>query len=190
MNYFSHMRIIAIRHGEIPLNAQDRLTGWIDQDLTPAGRDQALRLADSLQQGFEVLFASPLLRTVSTAAILAAKYPCKIVLDPNLRERNFGSLNGKTWAEVEAETGQDLRHQDIDLMNYDYRPYAGESVAQVTARARAFIRSATACGATACGATGDVAAVTHGGIIKILYSLLPSDHRQPISNCSIHIFHL
>jgi probable phosphoglycerate mutase len=178
------MKIIAIRHGEIPLNSGNRTTGWIDEDLTPNGVQQAHELAETLSAEFDTLIASPLLRAASTARIIAARHPCKVVFDPNLRERNFGSLNGKTWAEIETETGTDLRHQDIDLMNYDYRPYGGESVADVIARTREFLRTALNY-----AGTGDLVAVTHGGIIKVLYSLLESDCRKPITNCSVHVFH-
>ena len=178
------MRIIAIRHGETLLNCENRLTGWVDDDLTAKGRDQALAMADGLHEEFELIVSSPLLRAASTAKTIAAKHPCKIIFDADLRERNFGSLNGKTWAEVEAETGKDLRHLDVDLMAYDYRPYGGESVEDVTARVKAYLRSAQEI------ADGrDLVAVTHGGVIKLLYTLLESDGRKPITNCSVHVFH-
>jgi probable phosphoglycerate mutase len=178
------MRILAIRHGETALNSEGRLTGWLDDDLDDQGREQAHALAESLDEDFELIVSSPLLRTTSTAEIIAAKHPCKLVFDPNLRERNFGSLNGESWAEVEAETGKDLRHVDIDLMAYDYRPYGGESVQEVTARVQEFLRSALEY-AGGC----DLVAVTHGGVIKLLYSMLESEGRKPITNCSVHVFH-
>jgi probable phosphoglycerate mutase len=178
------MRIIAIRHGEVPLNAEDKLTGWLDVDLNSKGREQAFSMAQDLSGAFDTIVASPLLRTASTAKIIAERHPCKIVFDPNLRERNFGSLNGKTWAEVELETGKDLRHIDIDLLQYDYRPYGGESVAQVTARVEQFLSTAPAN-----NGSGDLVVVTHGGVIRILYSLLAPGPRKPIPNCSVHIFH-
>lgn len=179
------MRIIAIRHGETELNCENRLTGWVDDDLTVKGRSQALALANSLDEDFDLIVSSPLLRAVNTAKTIAAKHPCRIVLDAKLRERNFGSLNGKSWEEIEAETGKDLRHLDVDLMAYDYRPYGGESVGEVTARVKEFLR-------TAFEISGgrDFVAVTHGGIIKLLYTLLASDGRKPITNCSVHVFYL
>ena len=179
------MRIIAIRHGETALNVETRLTGWVDDDSTAKGREQAIAMADGLHEEFELIVSSPLLRAANTAKAIAAKHPCKILFDANLRERNFGSLSGKTWAEVEAETGTDLRHLDVDLTAYDYRPYGGESVEEVTARVREFVRSAPAI------ADGrDVVAVTHGGVIKLLYTLLASDVRKPITNCSVHVFYV
>jgi probable phosphoglycerate mutase len=178
------MRIIAIRHGETALNLENRLTGWVDDDLTAKGREQALAVANRLDEEFELIVSSPLLRAANTAKAIAAKHPCKILLDTKLRERNFGALSGKSWAEIETETGKDLRHLDVDLMAYDYRPYGGESVAEVTARVRDFVRSAEE---IADG--GDLVAVTHGGVIKLLYTLLASDGRKPITNCSVHLFY-
>jgi 2,3-bisphosphoglycerate-dependent phosphoglycerate mutase len=178
------MKIIAIRHGEIALNSGNKTTGWLDEDLSAKGVQQALTLAASFSADFDTIWTSPLIRAAHTARIIAAEHACKIVFDPNLRERNFGSLNGKTWDEIESETGMDLRHRDIDLMNYDYRPFGGESAAEVIARTRAFL------GTTLEHAgTGDLVAVTHGGIIKVLYSLLEAECRQPITNCSVHVFH-
>ena len=178
------MKIIAIRHGETALNRETRLTGWVDDGLTAKGWEQALAVANSLDEEFELIVSSPLLRAANTAKTIAAKHPCKMILDANLRERDFGSLSGKTWAEVEAETGQDLRHLDVDLIAYDYRPYGGEWVEDVTARVKEFVRSASEI------ADGrDLVAVTHGGVIKLLYALLESDGRKPITNCSVHVFH-
>ena len=68
-------------------------------------------------------------------------------------------------------------------MAYDYRPYGGESAGEVTARVKEFLR-------TALEISGgrDLVAVTHGGVIKLLYTLLASDGRKPITNCSVHVF--
>jgi len=180
------MRIIAIRHGETSLNTEERITSWVDDDLTAKGREQALAVAESLDEKFELIISSPLLRAANTAKAIAAKHPCRIVFDANLRERNFGSLSGKTWAEIEAETGKDMRHEDVDLMAYDYRPYGGESVEDVTARVKEFLRNAYEL-----GGGHDVVVVTHVGIIKLFYclpSLLVADGRRPITNCSVHVF--
>lgn len=179
------MKLIAIRHGEIDLNSEGKTTGWLDVDLSLAGRRQATQLAASLKEEFDILVSSPLLRALNTAKIIAESHPCTILLDPNLRERNFGSLNGKTWSEIEKETGRDLRHPDNDLMSYDYRSYGGECVDDVIARTRQFIATVNK------QARGEnIAIVTHGGIIRILYSLLPSDSRKPITNCSLHVFYV
>jgi broad specificity phosphatase PhoE len=157
----------------------------VDGDLTAMGEEQALAMANSLDEEFELIVSSPLLRAASTAKAIAAKHPCKILFDANLRERNFGSLNGKSWEQIEAETGKDLRHLDVDLMAYDYRPYGGESSEGVTARVKEFVR-----GAPEIAGGRDLVAVTHGGVIKLLYTLLASDGRKPITNCSVHVFHL
>ena len=178
------MNLIAVRHGAIPLNFEEKLSGWIDQDLSPEGVQQAERLSQTLPGGFDTIIASPLLRAAHTARILNANHPASLVFDPNLRERNFGSLNGKTWAEAEAETGLDLRHLDVDLMQYDYRAYGGESADGVFARVRQAVHSALKL-----AGDKDIVLVTHGGVIKVLYSLLDYESRESITNCSVHRFH-
>jgi broad specificity phosphatase PhoE len=176
------MRIIALRHGQVASNVTGRVNGWFDEELTAEGRAQAAEAAEQLDGSWLKIFSSPLRRAAETAEIIARRHPRPLILDPNLRERNFGSLHGRTWAEIEAETGRDLRHLDIELMQYDYRPWGGECVAQVIARVRAFLRSLES-------ERQDVLVVTHGGVIKILYSLLESEPRHPILNCSAHIFY-
>jgi 2,3-bisphosphoglycerate-dependent phosphoglycerate mutase len=177
------MKIIAVRHGETALNVAGRTTGWLDDPLTEKGKSEAVALADNLEVEFDVIVASPLLRALSTAELIATRHPRNIITDPNLRERNFGSLSGKTWSEIQQETGIDMRHRDIDLLQYDYRPFGGESAEDVTFRIRCFIASMSSL-----GSRGNVLAVTHGGIIKMMYSMLPWESRQPILNCSVHIF--
>ena len=94
------MKVIAIRHGEIELNTEGRTTGWLDVDLSPIGIKQAVQLAQNMKGGFKIIISSPLLRALNTAKIISNVHLCQIVQDKNLRERNFGCLNGKTWAEI------------------------------------------------------------------------------------------
>jgi probable phosphoglycerate mutase len=179
------MKIIAIRHGETATNAAGLITGWNDEDLTAKGIGQAQEAAKALKAEFALIVSSPLMRAKHTAEIIAAAHPCEVVLDPNLRERNFGRLNGKTWEEIETDTGKPMRSIDIEQMAYDYRPWGGECVAEVTARVREFLRQAQEI-----DGGRDLVAVTHGGIIKLLYSMLAHAERRPIGNCSMHEFTL
>ncbi|MDR3764025.1 MAG: histidine phosphatase family protein [Acidobacteriota bacterium] len=179
------MKIIAIRHGETTTNAAGQITGWSEHDLTPKGIAQAQEMAGQLTAPYAALVVSPLRRTRHTAEILAARRGGQMQFDPNLRERNFGSLNGKTWDEIREETGQDIRHIDLDLLAYDYRPWGGECVADVKARVEAFLKKAPEY-----SGGKDMAVVTHGGIIKMLYILLAPERRRPIGNCSVHEFEI
>lgn len=200
------MRILAVRHGEVGMNVRERLSGWIDEELTERGREQAAEVAEKLAvESFETVYASPLKRAAETAGIIAARKPARRVLDARLRERNFGSLCGKNWVEAEAESGLPLRRLDTELMQYDYRPWGGESVDDVLGRVDGFLREMIAAesGAEArgVGASGvgahdlraqgerDVVVVSHGGAIKAMYWLLEAEHAKlPISNCSVHVF--
>ena len=179
------MKITAIRHGETATNAAGQITGWNDEDLTERGVAQAQEAAKALKAEFALIVCSPLRRAKHTAEIIAAAHPCEMVLDPNLRERNFGRLNGKTWEEIEAESGKPLRSIDIEKMAYDYHPWGGECVAEVTARVQEFVRRAPEL-----SGGRDLVAVTHGGIIKLLYGMLAHEERRPIGNCSVHEFTL
>ena len=41
------LQLVLIRHGQSEYNEQDRFTGWADVELTPAGRQQAVKASDS-----------------------------------------------------------------------------------------------------------------------------------------------
>lgn len=101
----SGRQLILLRHGETEYNAEGRVQGQGDSELTEAGRHQAQTAADYLSRRFAVasLTASDLSRTRATAAPLARATGLDVSYDPRLRERDFGSWQHRWQAEV-AET--------------------------------------------------------------------------------------
>lgn len=88
------MEVYIVRHGEVPHNAFGIYNGS-DEDLTDKGIMQALDLRDKLKDiKFDVVIASPLLRTIHTENILTY-YDDSIITDNRLRERDCGDLSGK-----------------------------------------------------------------------------------------------
>lgn len=88
------MEVYIVRHGEVPHNAFEIYNGE-DEDLTDKGIMQALDLRDKLKDiKFDVVIASPLLRTIHTENILTY-YDDSIITDDRLRERDCGDLSGK-----------------------------------------------------------------------------------------------
>lgn len=94
--------ICVVRHGETDWNAAGVLQGWLDVPLNDLGRLQARQLGDMFRdEGFCRIFTSPLGRALETARIvhgaIGGEEP---VVLPDLRERNFGEIQGVTKTQL------------------------------------------------------------------------------------------
>jgi probable phosphoglycerate mutase len=143
-----------------------------------------MRLATTLSPlDFDAVVASPLRRAVQTAHILNRRLKKPMLTHPFLVERNFGSLSGKTWEEIEKEMGKALKKRDR-MARYDYRPWGGESAGEVKKRLREFMKWVGGL------RYENVLVVTHGGIIKMMYLLQRKRRPQSIENASVHKFNI
>jgi probable phosphoglycerate mutase len=92
--------LLLVRHGETDWNADGRLQGHTDRPLSDYGRAQALRLGEELAgEEFAAIYASDLARARETAAIVGARLHLPVVLDPDLREKDWGTWEGLTSME-------------------------------------------------------------------------------------------
>lgn len=105
-------------------------TGWLDGELSERGREQARALGERRRDdGLAVVYTSDLGRAIQTADIAFAGSAVPRREDARLRECNYGDLNGRPVAEIDA-----LKPTRID------EPYpGGESYRQVVERTRAFL---------------------------------------------------
>ncbi|HWI00441.1 MAG TPA: histidine phosphatase family protein [Propionibacteriaceae bacterium] len=106
--------VVLLRHGDTRLSPERRFSGVgsAGLGLSAAGRDQAQRAAGSalLQGGaFAEVLTSPLTRCQETARIVAAALGVSVVVDPDLREMDFGLWEGMTFDEVQDRYPEDLR---------------------------------------------------------------------------------
>ncbi|MFC8081898.1 bifunctional RNase H/acid phosphatase [Streptomyces sp. NPDC057340] len=127
---------VLLRHGETPLTPQKRFSGsgGTDPSLSPVGREQAERVAESLARRgtIEAVVASPLARTRETAGIVAARLGLEVTVEEGLRETDFGAWEGLTFGEVRERYPADL---DAWLASPDAEPTGGgESFAATGAR--------------------------------------------------------
>jgi probable phosphoglycerate mutase len=89
--------LLLVRHGETDWNAAGRLQGHTDRPLSDYGREQARRLADELAgEEFSGIYASDLARARETAEIVGERLRLAVVLDPDLREKDWGTWEGLT----------------------------------------------------------------------------------------------
>jgi probable phosphoglycerate mutase len=126
-------RIFLVRHGSTPLTAEDRFAGATDVPLSDEGRAQVEHLAKRLcGQSIAAVYASPLLRTMETARILAKPHNLAVQARDGLREISHGRWEQLTRREVEREYPDEAAAWEEDP--YTFAPEGGESGLSVTAR--------------------------------------------------------
>jgi broad specificity phosphatase PhoE len=108
--------LLLVRHGETDWNAEGRLQGHTDRPLNETGRRQARELADRLaEERIDVIYASDLSRAKETAEIVGERLGLTVVVDPALREKNWGNWEGLTGDErvhVELEGESTEAHRE------------------------------------------------------------------------------
>lgn len=172
-----------IRHGETPANLEGVWHGSTDTPLTERGMQQALRVAQhvaAVHADAVALYASDLQRARETARAIGTALGLPLILDPQLREYDLGTWEGKSYRELHEE------HRLWHHMQRDpgFAPHGGESPGEVTARCMAALRRI-------CGAhPGErVVVVAHGGVLAMaLGALLDGafgQWRRIMDNCSV-----
>ncbi|MDQ6714758.1 MAG: phosphoglyceromutase [Actinomycetota bacterium] len=105
--------LVLLRHGESEWNAQNLFTGWVDVDLTPKGRDEAVAGGELLvAEGLlpDVVHTSLLRRAITTANVAldtADRHWIPVRRDWRLNERHYGALQGKDKKQTLAQFGEE-----------------------------------------------------------------------------------
>lgn len=181
------MNIYFVRHGESVANEQKRFAGVWDVPLNEKGVMQAQQAGEKLKNlTFEGIYASDLKRAFHTAEHIAAHHKTDITPMPAFREVNFGSWEGKTYAEIKA-----LDQDGLDKWIEDYKTFAahgGESVCDVYKRtSEAYEALVKKHGKNS---NANILIVAHGGVIQTLlshicYGDLSGYWRFGVDNCGI-----
>ena len=165
-------RLIVIRHGETDWNVNTRLQGHTDIALNPQGIWQASQVANALRdEPVEAIYTSDLQRAWQTANAIADATQAPLQAHLGLRERAFGSFEGKTYTEVERLWPQDS--QRWRKRDPDWAPPGGESLLAVRERVT---HTATALAQQHLG--GQIVLVAHGGVLDQLYRLATGQELQ------------
>jgi alpha-ribazole phosphatase len=152
------VRLILVRHAEPADDARGRCYGRLDVGLSDAGREHAGRLPASLGHlDYGAVFTSPRVRARETAHPLAETRGLHAVTDDDLRELDFGELEGRRYEEIEA-SDPELFRAWMETPTRVRFP-GGESYSDLRLRAlRALDRIRSA--------HDSALVVTHGGIIR------------------------
>ena len=165
-------RIIAIRHGETDWNVDTRIQGHLDIPLNDTGLWQARQLARALAgEPLSAIYASDLQRAHTTARAIAEATGAPLLPEPALRERSFGELEGRTFAEIEAELPEQARRWR--QRDPHFAPEGGETLVQLRERI-----AATTHRLAAQHTGGLVVLVAHGGVLDVLYRLATGQELQ------------
>lgn len=164
------LELLLARHGETAWNVEGRVQGHTDLPLNESGIAQAEALATQLAaEPLVAVHSSDLLRARATASAVASRHGLDVVLDPDLREKNFGSWEGMTDTEIRE------RHPDA-LRGTWGDGESSEAVARRAVAAIERIRSQYT--------DGTVLVVSHGGALRAILDHLEVPHER-IDNCAI-----
>ncbi|MEI6857374.1 histidine phosphatase family protein [Psychrilyobacter sp.] len=154
-------KLILVRHGESELNIENIFFGHLDPKLTKKGTNQAQRTKEILSSiNYKKIYSSPLKRAVETAEIINVKnYDLNLVEE--LKELNFGILEGLTYEEILKKYPEDALKWKENWQTYDYQ--TGESVQQLQERCVNFVESLDFSGE-------NIVAVCHWGVINCILS--------------------
>lgn len=174
------MLVYAIRHGLTELNKKGIVNGHIDEPLLPEGIKAAEQIALRVPKGIQHIYASSLLRTRQTAAIINERVQVSITFHDELKEIDLGRLAGRDWMLMQLGAELTRVHRAV---RYNYRNFGGESVEDVKKRVIQFLQ-----GILGLHADREAFIVTHGGIIRLIHYLQFGEALQHIPNLSLHEF--
>jgi broad specificity phosphatase PhoE len=155
--------VTLVRHGDTEWSLSGRHTGWTDIPLVESGRRQAKLLGRRLAgRSFAMVLSSPLSRALETCRL--AGLGDAVTVDPDLREWNYGDLEGLTSDEIRRSMpGWTIWSGPVP---------GGETADEVGQRADRVIKRIVP-------VDGDVAIFAHGHLLRVLTARwlgLPADH--------------
>ena len=154
-------RLLLVRHAETDEAMRGRCYGRLDVGLSKEGRRQARALGAALEaQSLAAVYSSPLVRALDTARAIAAPHGHEPRTVDELREIDFGALEGLAYDEIRDERPELFREWMARPTSVRFP--GGEAFADLRARvlpAIAEIRRRH---------EGEVVAlVAHGGVVRV-----------------------
>jgi probable phosphoglycerate mutase len=159
--------ILLIRHGETDWNVEKRLQGHLDIALNAEGRRQAEALGRALlREPLNAIICSDLQRATETAQAIAAPRGMTVHIEPALRERCYGALEGlryvdinerypeayAAWCERDLDARYPAGHNNAETLT----EFSQRAIAAVNQLARTFKHKR-------------IVIVTHGGVLECIY---------------------
>lgn len=153
-------RLVVIRHPEPVPSAAGRCYGSLDVGLSDAGLAHAARLATALGAAqLAGVYSSPRIRARAAAELIAEPHGLAVQVLDELRELDFGDLEGRTYDDIRRELPE--LYERWMRTPTSVRFPGGEGYPDLRARAVAAVAQVRA---THAGQAA--AAVTHGGVAR------------------------
>ncbi len=112
-------RLLLVRHGESEFNHAGRFAGFADVDLTEVGRRQVEKLRERIAgEKIDAVYSSDLRRAVRTAEIATEGRGLAITTCPEVREINYGEVDGLPFAEIKSrfpDLAKQLSTSELEL---------------------------------------------------------------------------
>ena len=162
-----------VRHGETDSNSAFRYWGKTDVGLGPCGLQQSEQLRDRLStKKIDCIYSSDLKRTMTTARIIASVHNLPVTKCPELREIDFGQIEGLNFDEVKE------KFPEVAVMWRAHDPQlaypGGESLPNLEVRTASFIDRLEKH-----NANDNILIVAHSGVLRTLIcQLLDMDVRH------------
>lgn len=143
------------RHGQTIWNAQNKVCGITDVELTEKGIEQATALARVIvDKKIDLIISSPLKRAIKTSKIVSEICNIPMEIDARLIEQNYGIYEG-----VDRKEEAFLNNK----RNFAYKYPNGESMMQVACRVYGLIDEIK------CKYEDkNVLLISHGGVCRII----------------------
>lgn len=159
-------RLYLVRHGEVDEAYHQVFGGRIDMELSTTGHEQAKRLAKFLEgRNYDRIYRSPMVRVRQTAKPLLDALGREAEVINDLREVDFGVWTGHKWHEIQEKFGMEAEDWLVHLENGNVAE--AESMPGYRSRISGSLKQMMGE-----GVGQDVLVLCHGGVIRMLLSLL------------------
>jgi len=168
------MELYLVRHAQTTYNKLHRIQGsQIDSELNAEGMAQTEKIAERIKDiHFDLVLCSPMKRTRKTLEIILEKHISDqlgdvINFEDGLKERDWGSMTGELWKDVDFES------LPIDAEKYE--DFVGRIVATLE---KHYVENTDS----------RVLIVTHGGVVIKLLEELFGQESPRVPNVSLTVF--
>ena len=172
-------KIYLVRHAESTWNSERRVQGTcLDVPLSPTGRMQAHRLGIRLRRlPVRTVYSSDAERAIETArCALGDAY--RIAMSAEIRELSLGEWEGRLIGDIRAETPQKLEAWYRNPSTVSLK--GGEDLSAFRKRVVSYME-----GIIGDPDAGDVAVITHGGVICMYLTHLLNMHMDDLWSFSL-----
>ncbi|HEV7424436.1 MAG TPA: histidine phosphatase family protein [Candidatus Paceibacterota bacterium] len=176
------MKLYIVRHGQTDENLRGIMLGTkMDVPLSDTGKNQARDII--LDQDFDVIFSSPMKRTLQTAEIINQTLQKPLIVTGDLMERDKGVLEGKTQQEIMEYTHGALNEAILSKkLKFDFSPYGGDSIEAVESRIKSFVTEVLKH-----YRNKKILVVTHLGVIRVMFLMYAGKPPDSEENGAVNI---